>query len=226
LARACACAVALAAGRATAAAAAAPTSPPSPKKQDCRPPGGELLKGIEARWGGLDKFIAEFNAKTAAVQGSGWGWLGYNKATRGLEIATCANQDPLAKTVRPPARGGGRRERERGMSSRGRGARSRRCSQGADVQPPAEAPPGCSRPRPPVGAARSALQGLVPLLGVDVWEVSPDRGGLCAPRNWPPKPATCALQPAATWPPIPTPPPPTPRPPPARLLPGLQERAP
>lgn len=32
-------------------------------------------------------------------QGSGWGWLGYNKATSGLEIATCANQDPLAKAV-------------------------------------------------------------------------------------------------------------------------------
>jgi hypothetical protein len=28
-------------------------------------------------------------------QGSGWGWLGYNKATGRVEIATCANQDPL-----------------------------------------------------------------------------------------------------------------------------------
>lgn len=34
------------------------------------------------------------------VQGSGWGWLGYNKASKALEIATCANQDPLAAKVR------------------------------------------------------------------------------------------------------------------------------
>ena len=35
------------------------------------------------------------NAKTAAVQGSGWGWLGYNKTTKRLEVLTTANQDPL-----------------------------------------------------------------------------------------------------------------------------------
>jgi superoxide dismutase len=34
------------------------------------------------------------------LQGSGWGWLGYNKESKGLEIATCANQDPLAAKVR------------------------------------------------------------------------------------------------------------------------------
>ncbi|HEV8051934.1 MAG TPA: Fe-Mn family superoxide dismutase, partial [Parachlamydiaceae bacterium] len=30
-----------------------------------------------------------------AIQGSGWGWLGFNKANKRLEIATCDNQDPL-----------------------------------------------------------------------------------------------------------------------------------
>ena len=35
------------------------------------------------------------NAATAGVQGSGWGWLGYNTATAKLEIVTTANQDPL-----------------------------------------------------------------------------------------------------------------------------------
>lgn len=37
-------------------------------EKDCRPPTGELLRGIEARWGSLDKFVADFNARTAAVQ--------------------------------------------------------------------------------------------------------------------------------------------------------------
>ena len=36
---------------------------------------------------------------TVAVQGSGWGWLGYNKATDALQLATCANQDPLEATT-------------------------------------------------------------------------------------------------------------------------------
>ena len=38
------------------------------------------------------------SAKTAAVQGSGWGWLGFNKEKDRVEIATCANQDPLSTT--------------------------------------------------------------------------------------------------------------------------------
>ncbi|WIA32351.1 hypothetical protein OEZ86_003186 [Tetradesmus obliquus] len=65
-------------------------------EKDAAPPSGELLAAIEAKWGSLDKFTATFSAKTAAVQGSGWGWLGLNKETKALEIATCANQDPLA----------------------------------------------------------------------------------------------------------------------------------
>ncbi len=36
------------------------------------------------------------NTQTAAVQGSGWGWLGYNPATGRVQIATLANQDPLS----------------------------------------------------------------------------------------------------------------------------------
>ena len=55
----------------------------------------ELAKAIEGQWGSLDNFKTEFNTKTAAIQGSGWGWLGYNKQSKKLEIATCANQDPL-----------------------------------------------------------------------------------------------------------------------------------
>ncbi|RSH91416.1 hypothetical protein EHS25_009715 [Saitozyma podzolica] len=54
-----------------------------------------LLKQIEADFGSLDKFKEQFNAKTAAIQGSGWGWLGWNKDSNVLEIVTTANQDPL-----------------------------------------------------------------------------------------------------------------------------------
>ena len=35
------------------------------------------------------------NGTTAGIQGSGWGWLGYNPETGKLEIVTTPNQDPL-----------------------------------------------------------------------------------------------------------------------------------
>ena len=40
------------------------------------------------------------NAATAAIQGSGWGWLGYSTETGKLEIVTTANQDPLLCTCK------------------------------------------------------------------------------------------------------------------------------
>ena len=39
------------------------------------------------------------SALTVGVQGSGWGWLGYDKASKSLKVATCANQDPLLATT-------------------------------------------------------------------------------------------------------------------------------
>ena len=39
------------------------------------------------------------NTVTAGIQGSGWGWLGYNTDTKKLEIVTTANQDPLLTHV-------------------------------------------------------------------------------------------------------------------------------
>lgn len=60
------------------------------------PPNGDLAKAIEQEFGSLQNFIEQFNTKTAAIQGSGWGWLGYNKAKKRLEIVTCDNQDPLS----------------------------------------------------------------------------------------------------------------------------------
>lgn len=57
---------------------------------------GPLLDAIEAKFGSLENFITKFNAKTVAIQGSGWGWLGLNKEKKTLCIRTCENQDPLS----------------------------------------------------------------------------------------------------------------------------------
>ncbi|RHZ79502.1 hypothetical protein Glove_144g120 [Diversispora epigaea] len=59
------------------------------------PPKGQLLSAIQKEFGSLEDFISKFNASTVAVQGSGWGWLGYNKTNKRLEIIALPNQDPL-----------------------------------------------------------------------------------------------------------------------------------
>ncbi len=59
-------------------------------------PQGDLLKSIEKNFGSVDKMIEEMSAKSAAVQGSGWGWLAMHPQKKSLSIATCQNQDPLA----------------------------------------------------------------------------------------------------------------------------------
>ena len=58
-------------------------------------PEGELAAAIKRDFGSFDAFKVKMSAATVAVQGSGWGWLGYNKEAERLQIATCANQDPL-----------------------------------------------------------------------------------------------------------------------------------
>lgn len=37
-------------------------------------------------------------ATSAAVQGSGWGWLAYSPLDKDVCIVTCANQDPCSTT--------------------------------------------------------------------------------------------------------------------------------
>lgn len=64
--------------------------------------GGELGKGalldqINKDFGSYENFVKKFSADAAAVQGSGWGWLGWNKEGKRLEIATTFNQDPLLR---------------------------------------------------------------------------------------------------------------------------------
>ncbi|EJU00178.1 manganese and iron superoxide dismutase [Dacryopinax primogenitus] len=60
---------------------------------------GPLKEAIEREFGSLEALQKEMNAKTAALQGSGWGWLGVNTSTKKLEIVTTANQDPLLTHV-------------------------------------------------------------------------------------------------------------------------------
>ena len=62
-------------------------------------PGPETAAAIATAFGDLDTLKATMSAQSVAVQGSGWGWLGYNATTQRLEIATCANQDPLHATT-------------------------------------------------------------------------------------------------------------------------------
>ena len=59
-------------------------------------PKGDLAKAIERDFQSFDLFKERLSAASIAIQGSGWGWLGYNKNLKRLEIATCANQDPLS----------------------------------------------------------------------------------------------------------------------------------
>jgi len=59
-------------------------------------PSGDLLKALDKDFGSLEKFIEEMSSRTVAIQGSGWGWLGYCKVHNNLHIITCENQDPLS----------------------------------------------------------------------------------------------------------------------------------
>ena len=61
---------------------------------------GALQTALVDEFGSLEALQTKFNASAAAIQGSGWGWLGYDRAARRVKIATCANQDPLTHTVR------------------------------------------------------------------------------------------------------------------------------
>lgn len=62
-------------------------------------PDGVLLDAIERDFGSFEIFRAEMTAKTVGIQGSGWGWLGYEKGKDRLVVTTCSNQDPLQPTT-------------------------------------------------------------------------------------------------------------------------------
>lgn len=59
----------------------------------------ELKQAIERDFGSLENMQNQLSAATVAVQGSGWGWLGFNKQTGHLQLATTFNQDMLEPTL-------------------------------------------------------------------------------------------------------------------------------
>lgn len=68
----------------------------SPKSSE---PSKDLAAAIQRDFQGLDKLKADLKLAAVGVQGSGWAWLGYNKKTGLLQVAQCANQDPLEATT-------------------------------------------------------------------------------------------------------------------------------
>jgi len=67
-----------------------------PSRGGGEPPTGELLQAIEQEFGSLSAFIEKMSALSISIQGSGWGWLGWNPNSKKLCLAACANQDPLS----------------------------------------------------------------------------------------------------------------------------------
>jgi len=62
-------------------------------------PSGDLQNLINAQYGSLEGFQTTMANTSVGVQGSGWGWLGYDKTGKKLVVTTTANQDPLEATT-------------------------------------------------------------------------------------------------------------------------------
>uniref|UniRef100_A0A6I8NDP4 Superoxide dismutase n=1 Tax=Ornithorhynchus anatinus TaxID=9258 RepID=A0A6I8NDP4_ORNAN len=62
-------------------------------------PKGELLEAIKRDFGSFEKFKEKLTAVSVGVQGSGWGWLGFDQEQGRLRVAACSNQDPLQGTT-------------------------------------------------------------------------------------------------------------------------------
>ncbi|KAJ8399451.1 hypothetical protein AAFF_G00411630 [Aldrovandia affinis] len=62
-------------------------------------PQGELMNAIKRDFGSFEKMKEKMSVATVAVQGSGWGWLGFDSGSGRLRIAACSNQDPLQGTT-------------------------------------------------------------------------------------------------------------------------------
>jgi len=61
------------------------------------PNSGPLHEAILEGWGSFEEFNRIFNTRTAAILGSGWGWLVYNKRREELDFVTTANHDMISE---------------------------------------------------------------------------------------------------------------------------------
>ncbi|CAH9077156.1 unnamed protein product [Cuscuta epithymum] len=59
------------------------------------PPKTSLGWAIDTNFGSLDALIQKMSAEGAALQGSGWVWLGLDRELKHLVVETTPNQDPL-----------------------------------------------------------------------------------------------------------------------------------
>lgn len=59
-------------------------------------PGSPLHDAFVDGWGSMETFFTTFNGRTAAIQGSGWGWLVYNKKKDTLSFRVTTNQDMIS----------------------------------------------------------------------------------------------------------------------------------
>ena len=65
-------------------------------------PGGALSDAITASFGNFADFKTKFSSTTAVIQGSGWGWLVYNKSSSKVEYVAMSNQDsPKTRSLVP-----------------------------------------------------------------------------------------------------------------------------
>lgn len=58
-------------------------------------PTGTLMAQIEKDFGSFADFKSQFSSQTAAVKGSGWGWLAWDKKNEKLGVYTTGNQDTV-----------------------------------------------------------------------------------------------------------------------------------
>ncbi|KAM3146990.1 hypothetical protein pb186bvf_000706 [Paramecium bursaria] len=62
----------------------------------------QLYQEITKIWGSYDAFINHFNTRTAAIQGSGWGFLGVDNQSKTLRYIEVPNQDlPQSQGITP-----------------------------------------------------------------------------------------------------------------------------
>jgi len=65
-------------------------------------PGGAIADAINKSFGNFSDFKEQFSKNTTAIQGSGWGWLVYNKKSKKVEYKAMPNQtSPLTEKLVP-----------------------------------------------------------------------------------------------------------------------------